>query len=132
MCSGKVLSGKVSVIDWELPMLGVPPFYDAFTFLFSSLPALDLEPVETTIDDRLLKQFRAAFFGVGPWAVATRDLLRRVLPGNSSGLWLQMLVCLLIRSNYLLWRQSAIGKKYFRLLEVAANHKEQFVLYGWR
>ena len=75
--SWESFSGKVSVIDWELPMLGVPPCYDAFTFLFSSLPALDLEPVETTMEDRLLKQFRVAFFGVGPWSAATLDLLRR-------------------------------------------------------
>jgi len=123
-------SSKVSVIDWELPMLGVPPFYDACTLLLSSLPALDLEPVETTGEDRLLKQFRAAFFGTGRWAVLTRELLQKVTSGDTSGLWLQMLVCLVIRSNYFLWRQPAIGWQYSRLLEIAANHREDFVLHG--
>jgi hypothetical protein len=122
-------SGEVSVIDWELPLLGVPPFYDAFTLLLSSLPALDLEPLETTGEDRLITQFRAAFFGTGRWAVATRELLQRITPGEASGLWLQMLVCLLIRSNYFLWRQPAIGKQYCRLLEMAGNHRERFVLH---
>jgi len=124
-------SGKVSVIDWELPMLGVPPLYDAFTLLLSSLPALDLEPVETTGEDLLPGQFRAAFFGTGRWAVATRELLQRVTPGEASGLWLQMLACLLIRSNYFLWRQPAIGARYCRLLEIAGNHREHFVLHDW-
>ena len=117
----------ISVIDWELPMLGVPPAYDAFTLLLSSLPALDLELSESG-DHPLLAQFQAAFFGTGRWARGTRELLQKITPGDTSRLWLQMMMCLVIRSNYFLWRQPAIGKQYFRLLEVAAEQKERFVL----
>ncbi|HKU27783.1 MAG TPA: aminoglycoside phosphotransferase family protein, partial [Candidatus Sulfotelmatobacter sp.] len=120
-------SGKISVIDWELPLLGVPALYDVFTLLLSSLPALDLEPIETTGRDRLLGQFRAAFFGTGRWAAETRELLWSLTKGETTGLWLQMLVCLLIRSNYFCWRQPALGEQYARLLEFAGNHRQDFV-----
>jgi hypothetical protein len=120
-------SGKISVIDWELPLLGVPALYDAFTLLLSSLPALDLEPTETTVQHRLLGQFRAAFFGTGRWAAETRELLWSLTKGETSDLWLQMLVCLLIRSNYFLWRSPALGEQYARLLEFAGNHRQDFV-----
>ena len=116
-------SQKVSVIDWEMPMLGAPLLYDAFTLLFSSLPALALEAGEAASSgDRLEAQFQAAFFGSGEWANATSGILRLLSESLSepvSGIWDQMLSCLVIRTNYFLWRQPSLGREYSRLLRCA-------------
>ena len=118
---------EVSVIDWELPMRGVPQLYDVYTLLLSSLPALALEiPEITNSDNRLESQFRAAFFGTGPWAMATREILERTSAASDNP-WLELLMFLVIRSNYFLWRQPALGREYSRLLQFAAEHKKSFV-----
>ena len=120
-------SQKVSVIDWELPLLGAPLLYDAFTLLFSSLPALAFEAREASSPgDRLEAQFKAAFFGSGKWANATGGILRLISDSLSepvSGIWDQMLSCLVIRTNYFLWRQPSLGREYSRLLQYALLSK---------
>ncbi len=118
-------SGAVSVIDWELPLRGVPRLYDVYTLLLSSLPALALEIPQFQTND-LDSQFKAAFFGAGLWASVTAEILDRV-SDPACDLWMEMLMSLVIRTNYFLWRQPALGKEYGRLLEFAAEHKESFV-----
>jgi hypothetical protein len=122
---------KASIIDWEHPIRGVPPLYDAFVLLLSSLPALALEYREIpSADDRLERQFAAAFFSTGPWAMATHQVLQHVCgnsPGAASDLWRQLLLSLVIRANYFLWRQPSLGRQYSRLLKFAAEHESLFV-----
>lgn len=119
------ITGGVSVIDWELPMRGVPRLYDMYTLLFSSLPAMALEIHESSTSE-LDRHFQAAFFGFGPWANATREILDDVNK-PAGDLWMEMLMSLVIRTNYFLWRQPSLGKEYARLLEFAGEHEETFV-----
>jgi len=123
-------SQKVSVIDWEFPMSGVPLLYDACTLLFSALPALALEDREASSSgDRLEAQFQAAFLGSGKWANATSRILRLIgdsLSQPISRIWEQMLACLVIRTNYFLWRQPSLGREYSRLLQCALLSQPSF------
>lgn len=122
---------EAAVIDWGFPIQGVPRLYDAITLLLSALPALALEHREVSSeDDRLERQFEAAFFGIGPWAVATRAILRNIssnLPGPSTNVWREFLLSLAIRTNYFFWRQPGCGRQYARLLQYAVQHKQAFV-----
>jgi len=124
-------SGQITVIDWELPMRGVPRLYDAFVFLFSSLPAMALEEHRvSTESERLPQQFRESFFGTGVWAAATRAILHRIAPAvphSESECWGEMLMSLVIRTNYFLWRAPALGQQYLRLIDCALQHKSSFV-----
>ncbi|HEY4766535.1 MAG TPA: phosphotransferase [Candidatus Sulfotelmatobacter sp.] len=124
-------AGKASVIDWDLPIQGVPPLYDAFTLLFSSLPALSLEHHSISFtEERLTQQFQAAFFSTGPWATATREILQRISTtksGADSDIWQELVLSLVIRTRYFLWRQPSLGRQFSRLLEYAVQHEPLFV-----
>ena len=124
-------ASKASVIDWDLPIQGVPPLYDAFTLLFSSLPALSLEHHSISFtEERLTQQFQAAFFSTGPWATATREILQRISTtksGADSDIWQELVLSLVIRTRYFLWRQPSLGRQFSRLLEYAVQHEPLFV-----
>jgi hypothetical protein len=121
----------VSIIDWELPLQGLPPLYDTLTFLLSSVPALALQPfADGSTDSRYEQQFLAAFFGSSRWAEMTRKLLldaRARVPVSDVDIWKEFLLTLVVRANYFFSRHSSFGQLYARLLELAAQHEKGFV-----
>lgn len=123
-------SRRITVVDWQQPVQGVPFLYDVFTLLLSSLPALALdEGRRADAENRFENQFLTAFFHPGASASLTRDFLQAYCafyPISRQDIWGEFLLSLLMRSNYFLARQSAFGPQYLRLLKLAVRLENDF------
>jgi SAM-dependent methyltransferase len=92
--------GTVAIIDWQHVVRGMPPLYDAFSLLFTILPAI---PADTAPADPIQGRFMSAFFDDGPWGRLFRDVIARVaaaLQVPTSGVWGMFLESLVIRRHF--------------------------------
>jgi len=123
---------KLTVIDWDDLRRGLPPLYDVFSLLVSSLPAVVTEENEISELPRGWEtHFLAAFFGNGSAAKFFRKLLvmacsRLQIP--RTGLWKMFLQFLALRTNYYASRESDQRELHLRFLELTLRNSQHFIL----
>ncbi len=123
---------KITVVDWEHLVRGVPPLYDVFSLLFSALPSVVVdEREEARRRGPSDSQFLTAFFGDSSWT----DLIHLILETACKKLsvphtevWNSFIRFLVLRTNHFLQRTSpSMAERHERFLQLAVIHRKKFV-----
>jgi hypothetical protein len=123
---------KITVVDWEHLIRGVPPLYDVFSLLVSALPSVVVdgrgEVLRRVPSD---SQFLTAFFGHSPWTGLIRLMLETACERLSiphSEVWNLFIRFLVLRTNDYLQRLShGMAERHARFLQLAVLHRKEFV-----
>lgn len=124
---------QFAVVDWGVLLRGVPPLYDIFSFLITALPAVrwDSSFRGATLTERE-RQFLTVFFGDGPWASFTKELLLfacEQLGLRPEEVWAMFVQFLVVRCRFYLQWRSQERKHFLRFLTLLAQHENQFVFH---
>ena len=124
-------SGRLTVIDWEHLIRGLPPLSDVFNLLISALPLVSPQLSNSGRGQgRIEPKFHEAFFGRSPWAELFHDL---ILVGCSelsiptSQLWETFVQFLILRIHHVVPRSSEAMTTQSNFLLYALRHREQFL-----
>jgi hypothetical protein len=123
---------KITVIDWEQLIRGVPPLYDVFSLLVSALPSVVVDGrgggLRQVPSD---SQFLTAFFGHSPWTDLIHLMLETAcerLPVRHAEVWNLFIRFLVLRTNDYLQRPSpGMAELHARFLQLAVLHRMNFV-----
>jgi len=122
---------RYSLVDLEHLIRGVPPLYDAFSFLCSLLPAVRTDTPGTQPVSQLRDaQFIALFFQTGRWADLARNLVAAVskeLKISADNVWPMFIQFLVTRYWFYFERQSQDRNHLLRYLLLASQHRKKFL-----
>jgi protein-L-isoaspartate O-methyltransferase len=116
-------TGRLSLVDWESLVQGVPPLFDVYTFLLTSMHLAQNHSGRQQ-DDQV---FDAVFFGRGPWADTYREGLRQACSGlalTSEQAWIMFVQTLAIR----MLRHYDLRVSHTAFLRFAVRKRDQFLL----
>jgi protein-L-isoaspartate O-methyltransferase len=118
------VTGRLSLVDWESLVQGVPPLFDVYTLLLTSLHLAQNYPG----GEQDHQVFDAVLFGRGPWADTYREGLRQAcnrLALTAEQAWIMFLQSLAIR----MLRHYDLRLSHPKFLRVAVRKRAQFLLF---
>lgn len=124
-------TGRITLIDWEHTLRGLPPLYDCFALLISLLPILAPRQHPSANGAAETAQLREMFFEGGRWTDMAREQLllacdRLSIPHDE--VWTMFAQSLVLRTHYYKRRGSPHAELFAALLAAAWHHKNEFLL----
>jgi protein-L-isoaspartate O-methyltransferase len=117
-------SGRFSLVDWESLVQGVPPLFDVYTFLLTSLHlARNFQHGEHE-----QQVFEHVFFGRGPWTDMYRDGIGQACSGlalTADQAWIMFVQSLAIR----MLRHYDLRVRHEQFLHLAVRKRDRFLLF---
>jgi Ser/Thr protein kinase RdoA (MazF antagonist) len=122
-------TARVTVVDWEHAVTGLPPLYDCFSLLISLLAVM---PVPASTYGSIIEtNFRAGFLRSGRWTPLIAYLLALACEQQATDparVWPSFLQFLALRTHFFARRGSTgAAAESARMLEAAWKQRDRFL-----